>query len=243
MRDIAILAAAAAATILPISPLAAAQDDPQPSVAELRTVIEQIRTEMLRPGERVTGWNRGGADPDSDVRAQGADGHYMLTRDSDGDSISILTSRSIADLAPEGWRVVDSFGDPATALDHPQVDFEPISPRYVFAARTQFSRRGDVDCTGGITNARLYEIPGAPAGENDEIIPFMFRVMILALEGQEMCVRSDGNAERGYTARIFLPDGRLLPEMSRDPGTTTIVPAAPVERLVQWRGTAPARRD
>ena len=33
---------------------------------------------MLRPGERVEGWDRGGADPDAELRALGADRHYFL---------------------------------------------------------------------------------------------------------------------------------------------------------------------
>ena len=74
-------------------------------------------------------------------------------------------------------------------------------------------------------------MPGAAAGAQDEAIPIMFRMLILALEGQEVCVRSDGDAARGYRSRAFLPDGRLLPELTGE-SVTTIVPAAPIDRLI-----------
>lgn len=243
MRKSMILLAAAGAGILPLSPLAAVQDEQATNVAELRALVDQTRGQMLRPGERVPGWDRGGADPDGDVRARGADSHYMLTRGDDGDSVVVYTSRSIADVAPESWRVVDSYGDPATPLEDPQIQFEAASARYVFAIRSQFTRRGDVSCTSGIANARLYERPGAPGAENDEMVPFVFRIVLLALEGQELCVRTDGNAERGYTSRTFLPDGHLLPEMSSGRRVGTIIPAGPIDRLVVWRREAPRRSD
>ncbi len=134
--------------------------------------------------------------------------------------------------------MVDSYGSSATPLASPQVDFAALSPRYVVAIRAQFERRGGVDCSEGITNALLYEVPDAPAREDDAIVPLLFRALILALEGQEICVRSDGDSARGYRSRVFLPDGRLLPEMTDD-DVATIVPAAPIDRLVVWR-QAPA---
>lgn len=243
MRKSMTLLAAAGAAILPLSPLAAVQDEQATNVAQLQALVDQTRGELLRPGERVPGWDRGGADPDGDVRARGADSHYMLIRGDRGDSVVVLTSRSIAEVAPESWRVVDSYGEPATPLEDPQLQFEAASARYVSAIRFQATRRGDVDCISGITNARLYERPGAPAGENDEMVPFMFRIVLLALEGQELCVRTDGNAERGYTSRTFLPDGRLLPGMNSGGRVGTIIPAGPIDRLVVRRGEAIRRSD
>jgi hypothetical protein len=101
----------------------------------------------------------------------------------------------------------------------------------VFASRGQYQRRGEIDCTAGITNALLYEVPGAAASPDDEAIPIMFRMLILAMEGQEVCVRADGDAVRGYRSRTFLPDGRLLPELTGE-SVTTIVPSAPIDRLI-----------
>ncbi len=198
----------------------------------LRRALAELRTSMLRPGERVEDWDRGGANPDADLRAAGADDHYFLNRGDDGTSVGILTARPLADLAPAGWRVVDSFGSAAVRLPSPQLDFVHLSARYVFATRAQFRRRGDVDCTPGITNALLYEVPGAAAGPNDAQIPIMFRMLILAMENQEICVRSDGDAAHGYRSRAFLPDGRPLPALTDEDGLTTIVPAAPLDLLL-----------
>ena len=226
--------------MLPVSSFATQTGLPetQNALEQFRGVVTELRQTMLRPGERVPGWNVGGADPDADVRARGADRYYLQSRGDDGDGVSILSGQSIAELAPEAWQVVDSFGSSSTPLDHPQVDFTALSERYVIAVRSQFDRRGGVDCSAGIVNALLYEVPDAPAGENDATIPIMFRALILALDGQELCVRSDGDAPSGYRSRVFLPDGRLLPEMSDD-DVSYIVPAAPVDRLVHWR-QAPA---
>lgn len=196
-----------------------------------RAAVAALRERMLRPGAEVAGWNRGGANPDADLRRAGAEGHYFLNRGDDGTSVGILTDRPIADFAPAGWRVVDSFGSAAAPLTGAQLDFVPLSARYVIATRGQFRRRGDVDCTPGIANALLYEIPGAASGADDEGIPYMFRMLILAMDGQEVCVRADGDAAHGYRSQAFLPDGRSLPELT-DEGLTTIVPAAPIDRLI-----------
>jgi len=234
MRRRAWMAAAALMAAMPAAAAAQpnAEQDIQISGAEtFRRALAELRERMLRPGERVEDWDRGGANPDADLRAAGADDHYFLNSGDDGVSVGILTARPLADFAPAGWRVVDSYGSAAVRLPSPQLDFVPLSARYVFASRGQFRRRGDIDCTPGITNALLYEVPGAAAGAQDEAIPIMFRLLILALEGQEVCVRSDGDAARGYRSRAFLPDGRLLPELTGE-SVTTIVPAAPIDRLI-----------
>lgn len=194
--------------------------------------LAELRARMLAPGDRVEGWDQGGANPDADLRAAGAEDHYFLNRGDDGTSVGILTTRPLTDFAPAGWRVVDSYGSAAVRLQGPQLDFVPLSARYVFATRGQFRRRGDIDCTAGITNALLYEVPGAAAGPNDASIPIMFRMLILAMEDQEVCVRTDGDAARGYRSRAFLPDGRSLPELTDEDGVTTIVRAAPIDRLI-----------
>lgn len=209
-----------------------AEQDLQISDADtFRRALADLRAAMLRPGERVENWDQGGVNPDADLRAAGADDHYFLNRGNDGTSVGILTTRPFSDFVPARWRVVDSYGSAAVNLPGPQLDFVALSARYVFAARSQFRRRGDVDCTSGITNALLYEVPGAAASPNDEAIPILFRMVILATENQEICVRSEGDSARGYRSQAFLPDGRLLPEMSDD-SVTTIVPAGPIDRLI-----------
>lgn len=227
----------AAGMLLAMAPQASpaqpnAEQDIQIGSAEtFGAAIAELRERMLRPGDTVAGWNRGGANPDADLRRAGAENYYFLNRGDDGTSVGILSDRPIADFAPAGWRVVDSFGSAATSLDGAQLDFVPLTARYVIATRSQFRRRGDVDCTPGITNALLYEIPGAASREEDPGVPFMFRLLILAMDGQEICVRSDGDVASGYRSRAFLPDGRLLPELT-DEGITTIVRAAPIDRLI-----------
>jgi len=239
----------AAAWLLPLSPAQAVptlagEDSSEDAIsqAEYDAAVAQLRAELLEPGERVEGWNVGGADPDADLRALGADDHVFLTRTRDGTIVSLLSGRPVADLAPAEWRVVDRYGSPETPLPTPQVDFVPLSARYVFVSRTQFERRGDVDCSANITDAILYEIPDAPAGPGDADAAILFRMSIEALEDQEICVRSDGDAQSGYRGRSFLPDGRLLPALTFPDDVSTIVPAAPVGELLVY-DPAPAAAE
>jgi len=224
----------AAAALLLASPAAAgAQSDDQAMLAAFQAELERMRAEVLRPGDHVEGWDEGGADPNADLRALGAESHYFLTRGSSGTLVGILTDRPITDFAPEEWRIVDSYGTRDAALDSPQVDFIPLSARHVMATRTRFERVNDVDCADNFAHALLFELPDAPAAVEDEGIGMMFRMMILALEDQMICVRSEGDPERGYRARYFRPDGRELPELATADEISIIVPAAPVDRLIE----------
>ena len=240
MRKSPILLALFALLLVPAAPAQAKPDlSAQPpsgddaALEQFRAAIADLRAAMLRPGERVAGWDRGGADPDAELRALGADRFYFLNRGDDGDGVTILTDRPIADFAPSGWRVVDSYGSAGERLETPQVDFLPISERYVMATRLHSWRQNDAGCIRNLSHALLYEIPGAPARTDDEMVPMMFRMMILAVEDQTVCVRNEGNRAQGWRSRFFLPDGRELPELNDADHLITIVPAAPVERLVR----------
>jgi len=232
-------AAALSMATAPASAQEAGQGEGEQALGQFRAAVAQMRALMLRAGEPVTGWDQGGADPDADTRAAGADRFYQLNTSVDGTGVAILTDRPIRDFAPAGWRVVDSYGTADEALDQPQVDFMPFSERYVMAARSRSWRQNDANCYRDLNHALLYEVPGAAAGADDATVPMMFRMMILALEGETICVRTDGDRQAGYRTRYFLSDGRPLPELTDANSLTTIVPAAPVAELIR---AAPPRR-
>ena len=211
-----------------------------PDLAEFRAALQQMREALLRTGERVENWDRGGADPDRVVRALGADRYYFLNRNADATGVTILTDRPIAALAPAGWRAADSYGALGEALQTPQIDFMPLSERYVMATRANTWKQNDAGCWRGLSHAILYEIPGAPSREDDDIVPMMFRMTILAMEGETICSRVDGDRENGYRTRFFLPDGRSLPNLSTPSDLLTIVPAAPIDQLIR---AAPPRPE
>ncbi|HYI49587.1 MAG TPA: hypothetical protein VEX35_14105 [Allosphingosinicella sp.] len=228
--------------LLPLLLLAAAapaqaQSDPgnpEAAFADLRAMVDQMRTRYYTRGELVAGWDQGGADPERDLRAAGAETHYFSIVDRTGRSVGILTRRPLADFAPAGWRVVDTYGSSATRLDNPSIAFEMLSHRYAVGLRANGRRQRDADCTDPIANATLYEIPGAPAREGDEMIPVLFRVVLLSAEGQVVCSRAEGSARTGYRSRAFTPDGYRLPAFDENEEVIRIVPAAPIDRLVAF---------
>lgn len=206
------------------------------SVAELTAMVERLRGELYRPGERVPGWDRGGANPDADLRAAGAETHYFRTHRASGEGVVILSARPMASFAPEAWRVADTYGSAAAAVDNPFIQFDALSPRYVIGLRAGSARRGDVDCVDAIANATLYERPDVAASDADARIPLLFRLLLLAAEDQRVCTRYQGDARAGYRGLAFLPDGRALPRLNESDERITIIPAGPLERLVTYSG-------
>jgi hypothetical protein len=112
---------------------------------------------------------------------------------------------------------------------------QPLSDRYVMAVRAGTERRGGVDCITGLANATLYERPGRPAGRDDDSTPLLFRLGLLALEDQTVCTRYEGDRASGWRGRNFTPDGRRLAALDDEFERITIVPAAPLDRLIVYR--------
>ena len=228
------LSACALAVAAPASAQVPGEQDLQiADVETLRQAVEELRSDMFRRGPRVEGWDVGGVDPDAELRDRGADRFYFLNRDSEGTSVGIITRRPPSDFAPSDWRVVDSYGTMAADLPSPQLDFIALSDRYVMAMRSQYDRRRDVNCSPEVSGALLYEVPDAPTRAGDETLPIFFRLILLAIEGQEICVRTEGDAASGYRSRVFTPEGYELPELSDEDGVTLIVPAAPIDQLIE----------
>ena len=231
-----------ASTLIAASPATAAKPtteaaDPAASedaLGQIRAAVEALRQEIFRPGPTIPGWNVGGADPDAELTAAGADRHFLLLRSEDGDrSVVILSDRRIADFAPAGWRVVDSYGSAIDAVERPFVQFSYVSPRYVLATRANGFRRDNVDCTDRISHALLYELPGETMTADDEMAPMMFRLGLLAMEGVTTCTRYVGSRAEGWSARPLLPDGRSLPALEEPAERVSIVPAAPIDELMR----------
>ena len=213
------------------------QTNPEGGFADLQAMVAQMRTALYTPGEQVPGWDRGGADPDGALRAAGADSHYFAVDGSTGRSIGIITARPLTAFAPAAWRVIDTYGSSTTRLDNPSLLFEMLSHRYAVGIRANGRRVRDADCVDPVANATLYEIPGAQHHPGDEMIPVLFRVLMLAGDGQVVCSRSDGDARSGWHGRSFTEDGHRLPELDETDQLLSIVPAGPIERLVSFTPT------
>lgn len=229
-----------AALLLAVPAAAPAQADhtnPEGGFADLQALVSQMRTNIYREGEHVPGWDRGGADPDRALRAAGADTHYFAVDGSSGRSVGILSDRPLTDFAPARWRVVDTYGSSADRLDNPSMLFEMLSNRYAIGIRAGGRRVRDADCMAPIANATLYEIEGGEADADDAMIPVLFRVLMLAQDGQTVCSRAEGDAQRGWRLRSFTEQGHRLPELDQENQLITIIPAAPIERIVTFTRT------
>ena len=225
---------APSAAFVPTTAEQPAQDQSQ---AEAEEAIRALREMILPAGERDENWDVGGADIEKALRDLGPDRFYLLkTGAPDGATlVSIMTDRPIADFAQSEWRVVDTYGSAETVLENPGLTFGYLSPRYVLGGRTNSRRVRSASCSDGITHAILYEVPGAPESADDKELPDFFRAMMLAIEGQTLCSRADGDPSKGWSLRQYFPDGRLLlnPDRSIPSDRVTIVPAAPVETLIK----------
>jgi hypothetical protein len=204
---------------------------------ELEAAVRAIREAMFPAGERVENWDVGGADLEGVIRAMGADKYYALETDTSAGSstLVILSDRPIADFAPAAWRVAAEHGSAETELANPSLGFGYLTSRYVLATRHDGRRVRDADCSDRIGHAILYEVPGAPEAPEDRDIPDLFTGLMLAAEGQTLCVRFDGDREKGYSVRYFFADGRQLlnPDRSIPANRATIVPAAPIDSLIK----------
>ncbi len=209
------------------------------TLEQMQEAVARLRDQLFTPGDAMPGWNRGGADPDAVLRAAGADRFYYLIHGSGGDAVAILTDRPLASFVPADWRVVDTYGDSAARAGNPVVQFEPLSDRYVMAVRASTERRGDVDCVTGIASAILYERPGRPAAPDDDAVPLLFRLGLLAIEDQIVCTRYEGDRSAGWRGRNFTREGRRLAALDDEHERITIVPAAPLDRLIVYRRPPP----
>jgi hypothetical protein len=205
----------------------------------------QWREDLERFARHVPGWNIGGADPNADLKAMGADKYYFANRGSYGVSVTILTDRPIEAFVPKTWRLLDSYGAPATGLGEPWINFIHIqSARYVLATSGRSVRNGGAFCGTEEWEARLFEIPGSRLRRDEpsrQPMIELFRGTARALAEEKVsCSRYYGDRLRGYTSRSFLLDGREIPgELAANepptgnPTHKVIVPACPIETVLK----------
>ena len=209
-------------------------------------MVERMRSRDYTPGEHVPGWDRGGADPDAELRAAGAESHYFRIRRhrrrQRRRSSTDAPARQPSRPPPGGWSTPTARPRPGSTI--PSIQFETLSHRYVVGLAADTDRRGDVDCIDRITNATLYEHRARRRRADDDhdpapvpgrcCSPRRARSVCTPLRGQS---RSTAGA-----AAPSLPDGRWLPALDEGDDLITIVPAAPIERLRRLRRRGTQRR-
>lgn len=231
------IAAVCAVALLAAAPAAAAQEQAAQAgpAAEIQSIVDRMRTELMAPGDIVPGWDKGGADPDSELRAKGADKFYFVSEEGGSRDVLILTDRRISDFAPEGWQAIDSYGSPVDYAENPVLEFAALDGDHAVGLRAGTYRENGIDCTKTPVHAILYRRSGAAQEPGEDEIPpgFLFRILMLGLEGQVICSRSDPLPGGGWRIRALRPDGRDLKMLNEKPRTLTIVPAAPIDQLVR----------
>jgi hypothetical protein len=200
--------------------------------ARYKALVQQVRDKLFHAGAVVPGWDYGGANPDAELRAAGADRfYYQMDKKGGRHELAILTDRPIAAVAPPDWRPLGEYGSAEAPAEHAIIQFAPIDAWHVLAMRAGSWHQKDVDCTRGVTHAVLFEKPGIPADAPDpERAGFIAKVTLDAAEGQTVCSRYEGDRAHGWEVRHFLPDGREIVEEQRS--RMRIVPAGPIDRLI-----------
>ena len=155
----------------------AAMAQPAPTAdatTRYKALLEQVRAEMFRAGPAVPGWDRGGADPDLELRSAGPERFYYLVEKKDGlREVIVMTDRPIAAVAPPDWRPVREYGSAKSPAEHTVIEFVPIDSWHVLAMRGGGRRLNDVDCMPGITHAILFERAGMPADADADRARFL----------------------------------------------------------------------
>ena len=145
------------------------------------------RRDCTGPASRSPGWDRGGADPDADLRAAGADAPLFQAAAGTAASASAYCrrrGRSPPSRRPAGgWSTL-------TARRRRRSTTRRSGSRRSRTATSSASRQratgaATPTASSKVTNATLYEMPeGAGAARRTHMIPLMFRLLLLAAEGQ-----------------------------------------------------------
>ena len=199
--------------------------------------------EMMAPGPRQEGWDKGGIDLFQlvDSAPGGARQNYLLTIDKDGEkNVTIIRAGQLGPFVPKNWKAVLHAGDSLGPEPQDDLSFGAIDGPFYLAGWDNKRRVNDAFCSTGKMGGHLYEGPAGKEGEVPaSLVPLLFNAMVKRLQDKTLCWRFD-RAGDGYRTSYFLEDGRSLPALNAYEEKVVIVRAAPIEELLAAEPTAKA---
>lgn len=205
--------------------------------AMVQEALDVAEAKLFRAGPKQPDWNKGGLDPKAAVidRPGGLANNYLVTIDKDGDvSVSIYTTRPIANFVPRNWKLVARIGDIDAAEPNGFLDFSNLEGPYYMVARGTEKRFGDAFCESPLRGANLYKAPDEDGVEimPAEVAKLIFQGAIEMASKYTVCQKYERSA-KGYRVRSFLENGRTLPGMDESEDRIGIVPARPIAELLK----------
>lgn len=197
--------------------------------------MDRATAELLAPGPKEEGWNKGGVDIVKVIEAApgGAKENYLLEIDKDGDpSVTIIGAADFESTVPKSWKAKLHAGSSKVPAVTDSLTISALDERYFLAGWESRKIVGDASCSGAI-GGYLYESadPNAKSEMPPEIVPIIFHRAATVFEKIQVCVRYDREGD-GFRVRHFLQDGRSLPNLDAMAGITKIVKARPIEQLL-----------
>ena len=208
----------------------------------LQAAMDEISAELLKPGPKREGWDKGGVDLYQLVEAApgGATRNYLLGIDKDGErTITIVGARDLS-LIPKQWQTITSAGSSTDVANSHSLSIGKLEGKYYIVGWDNVRRVGNAFCSTGSIGGKLYERPdtGVPGEMPPEMMPAFFAATVQMLEKRPFCWRYDRVGDR-YRTSYFLEDGRTLPMLDGTDEMTVIVPARSVETLLDGKLAQP----
>jgi len=222
--------------VLPSVAIAIPSQDPEQVEQQqaLQAVMDQTTAEMLKPGPRREGWDKGGFDLFQLVETApgGAAQNYLLSVDKDGDRLITIVRAKDLSAVPKQWKSLQAVGSSEDIAESTSLTIANLDGPFYFAGWDSVRRVGDAYCSTGKLGGHLYESPSAAVGEIPrEMISAFFAATVQMFEKHTVCLRYDREGD-GFRISYFLEDGRTLPVLNDFKEKITIVPARDVDALL-----------
>lgn len=203
---------------------------------EFQAAMDAAMAEMMTPGPKQEGWDKGGVDIYrlAEAAPGGNSANYLLNVDKDGErAVMIVRARDLGSVVPGHWKALMHAGSSKELAGSDTLVVGNIDGPFHFAGWESHRRVGDAFCSAGNIGGELYEAAGQAAESKlpREMIPSVFQAMASHLEKRPMCWRYDRQGE-SFKKTYFLEDGRTLPRLNESEDQVTIVRAAPIEQLL-----------
>lgn len=206
----------------------------------IQAVMDESAAELLKPGPRREGWEKGGIDLYQIVETApgGSTRNYLVSVDKDGDRIvTIVNARNLA-AVPKQWKTLHAIGSSEDIAGSSSLTIANLDGPFYYAGWDKVRRVGDAYCSTGKIGGHLYESPIPATGEipREMISPF-FAATVQMFEKHTVCLRYDRDGD-AYRISYFLEDGRTIPALDDFKERITIVPASDVDALLAVKAVA-----